>query len=121
MDRALAREPEQGGVAGSAALRHRCAGDARAIFHEVRRHWLASDVCGKELYAVAQRASARLGWQVHLELSGHRLDQPAAALAGCRPASQQWRLEVHLHHLQHDDGACYAGILQDEAALPGIS
>ena len=99
------------------AQQQRCAGDARAIFDEVRRHWLAGEACGTELYAVAQRASERLGWQLYLDLCGHRLQQPVPAPAGSRPAMQQWRLEVHLRHPRLACGASYAGVLQEYAAV----
>lgn len=82
----------------------RCARDAEAVFHAVRKHWQQEQVTGQELYAFAMEEAARLGWALDLDLPGHRIsDFPHAALhtgslAGLpyTPTELRWILEIHL-------------------------
>ncbi len=65
--------------------KRRCADDACAIFHEVRRHWLATGATGRELYDFASDCAQRRGWVLNLDLSGHRIgDFPHAAIHEAR-------------------------------------
>ena len=54
--------------------------EVRQIWDEVRDTWFASGINGKELYDVAIETAAGYGWNLNMDLSGHRLsDFPHSA------------------------------------------
>lgn len=106
-------------VTGSDPVKARCAKDAKEIFHEVRRHWLATSATGKALYDFAVKAAAQRGWELNMDLSGHRLaDFPHAAIyegpmadVGFTPTQQLWVLEIHIRNAGMTYGAFYEDML----------
>lgn len=108
---------------GSNAELARCARDARDIFHETRRHWLATQASGRALYAFAVAAAEQRGWTLNLDLSGHRIaDFPHAAIhqgplaeVEFTPARQLWVLEIHIRNAAGTFGAFYEDMLLEDA------
>jgi Xaa-Pro aminopeptidase len=109
-------------VTGADADMARCARDARALFHSVRRKWKDSALSGKELYDFADSQARALGWELNLDLSGHRLsdfphamayDGPMASVP-FRPSALLWVLEIHIRHPVRRFGAFFEDMLLDD-------
>ncbi|MEN6080196.1 M24 family metallopeptidase [Chromobacterium piscinae] len=109
-------------VTGADPERARCAADARAIFHEVRAKWLEERSSGRELYHYAEDCARRRGWELNLDLSGHRLaDFPHAAIhKGAladfdhAPSGLLWVLEIHIRHPSEPYGAFFEDLLLED-------
>jgi methionyl aminopeptidase len=93
--------------------------DVRAIWDEVRAAWLEKDLTGESLYALATQSAADRGWELNLDLSGHRLsDYPhrvhfdgAMADIAIVPAPDLWVLEIAIIHPERTFGAFYEDML----------
>ncbi len=104
----------------------RCAADARALFHAARRRWLAEGLSGQALYAFAVDEARRLGWELNMDLSGHRIsDFPHAVIydgpmadVDFVPSAGLWVLEIHIRHPSRPFGAFFEDMLLDEAYFP---
>lgn len=115
-------------VTGTDAEKARCAADSEAIFHEVRRHWLATGASGKALYQFAVDASARRGWVLNLDLNGHRLsDFPHSAVYGgamadieFTPSRHLWVLEIHIRNPANTFGAFFEDMLLEDDYFDGV-
>jgi methionyl aminopeptidase len=91
----------------------------RAIWNEVRAAWLKERLTGQSLYALATESAAKRGWQLNLDLSGHRLsDYPhrahydgAMADVSIVPAPDLWVLETAIVHPDGSFGAFYEDML----------
>ena len=104
----------------------RCAVDARALFHTVRRRWLAEGLSGQALYGFAAEEAAKLDWELNMDLSGHRIsdfphaviyDGPMADLE-FTPSAGLWVLEIHIRHPQKPFGAFFEDMLLDDGYFP---
>jgi Xaa-Pro aminopeptidase len=101
----------------------RCAADARKLFHEVRHEWENTGKSGKELYDFAIEEARALGWELNMDLSGHRLsDFPHAAIydgpmadVDFKPSPLLWVLEIHIRHPTAGYGAFYEDMLLDDS------
>jgi len=101
----------------------KCAADARQLFHIVRRQWQSTGMSGKELYDFADAETRRLGWELNLDLSGHRLsDFPHAAIFNgsmaeidFKPSPLLWILEMHIRHPSGAFGAFFEDMLLDDS------
>ena len=101
----------------------RCARDAELLFHAVRGMWQRQGLTGQELYAYATKEAQRMGWELNLDLPGHRVsDFPHAALhTGSladypnAPSEMRWILEIHLLDPQHRFGAFFEDMLLDDS------
>lgn len=110
-------------VVGKHPEYERCARDAEVLFHALRGMWLRMGLTGQELYAYASKEARQMGWELNLDLPGHRIsDFPHAALhTGAladypdAPAAMRWILEVHLLDPQHRFGAFFEDMLLDDA------
>ena len=99
----------------------RCAADARTLFHIVRKKW-EDGATGKQLYAFAESKAAEMGWELNLDLSGHRIsDFPHAAIYDgpmatipFRPSPLVWVLEIHIRHPSKPYGAFFEDMLLDD-------
>lgn len=104
---------------GEAPEMKRCAEDARRIFHMTRQKWLAGPTSGKELYAFAAGKAAELGWELNMDLSGHRIsDFPHAttyegplAEIDFHPSPLLWVVEIHIRHPDGGFGAFFEDML----------
>jgi Xaa-Pro aminopeptidase len=110
-------------VTGSDPEMARCAEDARKLFHVVRKKWKRESATGKVLYDYATAAASQLGWELNLDLSGHRLsdfphaavyDGPMATL-DFTPTARLWVLEIHIRHPTRGFGAFYEDMLLEDS------
>lgn len=109
-------------VTGTNPDMQRCADDARAIFHEVRRKWIAEGTTGRALYACAVACAEARGWTLNMDLSGHRLaDFPHAAVhegplaeVDFTPSRLLWVLEIHIRHPTGAYGAFFEDMLLED-------
>jgi Xaa-Pro aminopeptidase len=101
----------------------RCAADARAIFHEVRKHWLHTGATGKALYEFAIAQTEKRGWELNMDLSGHRLsDFPHAVIyegpmadVEFHPSRLLWVLEIHIRDPKGRCAAFYEDMLLEDS------
>jgi len=100
-----------------------CARDAEKLFHLVRRKWLLDRSSGKSLYEFAVAEAQKLGWELNMDLSGHRLsDFPHAAIydgpladVDFTPSPLLWILEIHIRHPEQRFGAFFEDMLLDDS------
>lgn len=100
----------------------RCAADAEALFHDVRKVWLKEKLSGEALYQYAERQAQKMGWALNFDLPGHRVsDFPHAALhTGSladfqqTPSAMRWVLEIHLRHPEKQFGAFFEDMLLED-------
>jgi methionine aminopeptidase len=101
----------------------RCAKDAKTLFHIVRQKWATTGMSGKELYEFATEQALGLGWELNMDLSGHRLsDFPHAAIydgpmadVDFKPSPLLWVLEIHIRHPTAGYGAFFEDMLLDDS------
>ena len=106
-------------VTGGDPDRRRIVGDLHAVFERTQAHWRASQATGAELYRVAAAEAAALGWQLDLEMAGHRLGEyPHAKFhdgllsrAEFRPSAGLWMLEIQLRHPDKPYSAFFEDLL----------
>ena len=97
--------------------------DVETLFHIVRHKWEATGMSGKALYDFATEEALRMGWELNLDLSGHRLsDFPHAAVydgpladIDFKPTALLWVLEIHIRHPERGFGAFYEDMLLDDS------
>jgi hypothetical protein len=106
-------------VVGSDAEMKRAQIDVETLFHAVRGKWLTDGSTGRALYAFAVSEAERMGWELNMDLSGHRIsDFPHAAVydgpladVDFKPAPLIWVLEIHIRHPKRGFGAFYEDML----------
>lgn len=101
-----------------------CAMAARQLWQTVRDKWLQDGCAGSELYEYAAKQAEAMGWQLNLEIKGHRVsDFPHAIyqagnlgdFAAC-PDTGLWILEIQIRHPTLPYGAFYEDLLIREMA-----
>jgi Xaa-Pro aminopeptidase len=106
-------------VTGSNPELGRCARDARQIFDAVASKWKNEQSTGIDLYLFAEQMAKGLGWELNLDLGGHRLgdypsgdhyDGPLSAIPFC-PSANRWMVEIHIRHPEQPFGAFYEDLL----------
>jgi Xaa-Pro aminopeptidase len=110
-------------VTGSNPDYARCADDARKLFHLVRKKWDREGLTGNVLYDFAAQEAAAMGWELNLDLSGHRIsDFPHAAVydgplstLDFVPSPLLWVLEIHIRHPSMKYGAFFEDMLLDDS------
>lgn len=113
-------------VVGNNPEHHRAKADVRILWDEVREAWFGDGASGRELYDLAGKAAQARGWQLNLDLSGHRLsDFPHEAIyAGplaeidFRPSPNLWVLEMAIAHPSGSFGAFYEDLLLEDQSFP---
>jgi methionyl aminopeptidase len=106
-------------VTGSNPELKRCALDAKRIFEGMEKKWRTEKATGVELYQYAENMAKDLGWELNLDLGGHRLgDYPSGAhyegplsAISFHPAPNVWMVEIHIRHPQQQFGAFYEDLL----------
>ena len=101
--------------------RQRIVRDLHDVFARTRAQWRASQATGAELYRFAAAEAAARGWQLDLEMAGHRLGEyPHAAFhdgplsrAEFRPSAGLWMLEIQLRHPDKPYSAFFEDLLLD--------
>ncbi|WP_230971342.1 M24 family metallopeptidase [Nitrogeniibacter aestuarii] len=109
-------------VVGEHADHARCASDAERLFHDVRNIWSTRHLTGEALYAYAEGAARKMGWELNFDLPGHRVsDFPHAAIhkgsladLDVTPSAMRWILEIHLRDPERRFGAFYEDMLLDD-------
>jgi len=106
-------------VTGTNPAYAKCAQDARKLFHLVRKKWEVEKATGKVLYDFATAEAKKMGWELNLDLSGHRIsDFPHAAVydgpmntLDFAPSPLLWVLEIHIRSPDMKFGAFYEDML----------
>ena len=102
--------------------RHRLVRDVRAIFDRTSRHWREARATGAELYRFAAAEAESRGWQLDLEMAGHRLGEYPHAVfhdgllahAEFTPSAGLWMLEIQIRHPDRPYSAFFEDLLLDE-------
>ena len=110
-------------VVGHDAMKKKCAADAKGLFHTVRHEWENSGKSGKALYEFSVEEAQVMGWELNMDLSGHRLsDFPHAAIydgpladVDFKPSPLLWVLEIHIRHPDGGYGAFFEDMLLDDS------
>lgn len=97
----------------------RAATDVKAVFDATQARWLEDGLTGIDLYRFAEAEAQRRGWELNLDMSGHRLsDFPHAVKhdgplleADYVPTDGLWVLEVQIRHPDRDFSAFYEDLL----------
>ncbi len=106
-------------VAGSNPEMKRCAVDAKKIFEAVAAKWKTDKATGVDLYDFAQKMAKDLGWELNLDLGGHRLGDYSSAEhyegplheIAFHPSANIWMVEIHIRHPENKFGAFYEDLL----------
>ena len=114
---------------GSDVEMQKAAVDVKRLFHTVRNQWSTTGMSGKALYEFATAEAQQMGWELNLDLSGHRLsDFPHAAIydgpladVEFKPAPLLWVLEMHIRHHERGFGAFYEDMLLDDSYFENIA
>ena len=111
-------------VFGDDPEHHKAKRDVRALWDDVRNLWFTEGLTGPALYEYAGRAAAERGWELNLDLSGHRLSEfpheahydGSLADADLYPKPHLWVLEMAIRHPSRPFGAFYEDLLlQDQS------
>lgn len=110
-------------VVGRDADMQRIASDVRRLFEDTRTAWRKQGLSGAALYQHASSRAAEMGWQLNLDMNGHRLaDFPHAAVhkgsladAPFSPSPNLWVLEIQIRHPTRPFSAFYEDLLLDVA------
>ena len=106
-------------VTGNNPELKRCALDSKAIFKAVADKWKTEKYTGEQLYQFAGQMAKELGWELNLDLGGHRLgDFPSGehyegplSEISFHPSPNRWMVEIHIRHPDHLFGAFYEDLL----------
>jgi Xaa-Pro aminopeptidase len=101
--------------------RHRLVRDIHEIYDRTCRHWREARATGTELYRFAADEAALRGWQLDLDMCGHRLGRfPHAehydgslAEIPFTPSPGMWMLELQIRHPDKPYGAFVEDLLID--------
>jgi methionyl aminopeptidase len=110
---------------GDDSVHHKAVRDARALRDEVREQWCTTGMPGTALHDYAVERANALGWELNLDLSGHRLgDFPheahyngSLADADIRPNPNLWVLEMAIRHPTRKFGAFYEDLLLEDQSF----
>ena len=107
----------------------KAAEDVRSIWTATRQRWLDDGLTGIALYQFAEETAQQLGWQLNLQLTGHRLSEfPHDAhydgtldAVDFRPSDLRWMLEIQIRHPQREFGAFFEDLLLEDDRLQAES
>jgi Xaa-Pro aminopeptidase len=106
-------------VVGDDAEMQACAQAVKTVFDEVERHWRTTGAGGRALYDFAAERADSLGWNLNLDIKGHRVSDFPHSIhkAGdlgdftAQPQPGLWILEIQLAHRTRPFGAFYEDLL----------
>jgi methionyl aminopeptidase len=113
-------------VFGENPLHHKAKQDVRQIWDIVRAKWFAEQMTGVDLYEFAVQTAQEFGWELNMDLSGHRLsdyphsahyDGPLAEV-NFKPNPNLWVLEIAIAHPDKSFGAFYEDLLLEDQTFP---
>jgi Xaa-Pro aminopeptidase len=111
-------------VTGKNPDKARCAADARKLFHLVRKKWEQERATGRVLYDFAAAEARKMGWELNMDLSGHRISEfpheahypgPMADVDFSPTGGPLWVLEIHIRHPTERYGAFFEDMLLDDS------
>lgn len=113
-------------VVGNDADMQRAARDVHEIWDLVHAKWRAEALTGVALYNYAGDVARKMGWELNLDLSGHRLsDFPHAAIhegtlasATFVPTTDLWVLEIQIRHPTRPFGAFFEDLMLEAGRWP---
>ena len=96
-----------------------CASAAKELFDRVQARWKNEQVVGLELYRYAEAQAQAMGWQLNLDIKGHRVSDFPHAIPrggdlgdfGHYPNAGLWILEIQIAHTSKPYGAFYEDLL----------
>ncbi|MFJ3485074.1 M24 family metallopeptidase [Pseudomonas sp. NPDC090202] len=96
-----------------------CAAAAKTLFDRVEQRWRTERIDGLALYRFAEEQAKAMGWELNLEIKGHRVsDFPHAIYRGGNlgdfdaiPNPGLWILEIQIAHPSKAYGAFYEDLL----------
>lgn len=105
--------------------RHRIVRDVREVFDSASRHWRETRATGAGIYRIAADEAAARGWQLDLDMAGHRLGvHPHSVLhdgtlarAEFTPSPGLWMLEIQLRHPERPYSAFFEDLLLEVDGL----
>jgi Xaa-Pro aminopeptidase len=106
-------------VVGSDPAMHRIAHDVKVVFDRSATRWREDRLSGVALYRFAEAEARVLGWELNLDMSGHRLSEfphsawhrgPLAEVEFA-PSAGLWVLEIQIRHPTRPFGAFYEDLL----------
>jgi methionyl aminopeptidase len=106
-------------VFGDDPEHHKAKADVRALWDDVRNLWREQGLTGSALYDYAITSARERGWELNLDLSGHRLSEfpheahydGSLADADLVPKANLWVLEMAIRHPTRHFGAFYEDLL----------
>jgi len=112
-------------VFGDDPEHHKAKHDVGALWDDVRNLWRDKGLTGPELYEYAIKSADERGWQLNLDLSGHRLSEfpheahydGSLADADLYPKPNLWVLEMAIRHPTRQFGAFYEDLLLDDQSF----
>lgn len=110
-------------VVGNDEEMQRIVRDVHVVFDHVQRRWRDQGLTGQALYAEAGRITQELGWQLNLDMSGHRLAEfphsahymGSLAEAPFTPSPGLWMLEIQIRHPERP----FSAFIEDLLLAPG--
>ena len=98
--------------------------DIQEIWWLTAKYWRLTNATGRDIYQYAQSLSRQRGWELNMDIQGHRVsDYPHAAHgtpdlgAMYHPAAaDRWILELQLRHPTRPFGAFYEDLLSHDIA-----
>ena len=99
----------------------RIVADVRRVFDDSRLAWQTRALSGEQLYDFASQRARELGWELNLDMNGHRLANfPHTAIhkgplaqTAFRPSADLWVLEIQIRHPTRPMSAFYEDLLLD--------
>ncbi|MBH48193.1 MAG: (Fe-S)-binding protein [Halobacteriovorax sp.] len=93
---------------------------SQTVFQETAKAWREQGLNGKELYSFANNKAKELGFELNLDMDGHRLGDFPHALHfkgglpdhSATPAPGLWILEIHLRDPKTNRGAFFEDLLR---------
>jgi methionyl aminopeptidase len=107
----------------------RAADEVKELWRAVRNQWRDEGSSGADLYRFAEATATAMGWQLNLQLTGHRLsefphkahyDGKLAKVEFC-PSSGLWVLEIQIRHPVKEFGAFFEDLLLVDDDLQSLS
>jgi len=96
-----------------------CAAASKTLFGRVEQYWKTHGAVGQALYSYAQQQAIEMGWELNLNIKGHRVsDFPHAIYRGgnlgdfdATPNAGLWILEIQIAHPTKPYGAFFEDLL----------
>jgi len=106
-------------VVGGDADMVQAASDVHTLWHQVRGAWINQSASGADLYRIASMRAEEMGWNLNLDLTGHRISafphrvhfDGSLSDVGFAPSDLLWVLEIQIRHPIRPFGAFFEDLL----------